>query len=157
MTPNPTVKAPSGWATVKPQESPHQDGWLSDVDATDRASATLAVGCKAAPSLDGMTPVNAREGILDRSGEPGVALVLGFADESSAARFQKAWIDQMHACSSDVVTQVASEQGYWAGHHVIDGATWTESSKMTGQQVSFIAVQGKLSAEQTRTLMAAQQ
>ena len=63
----------------------------------------------------------------------------------------------MHACSSDVVTQVASEQGYWAGHHVIDGATWTESSKMTGQQVSFIAVQGKLSAEQTRTLMAAQQ
>lgn len=156
-TPTPTVQTPAGWETAKSDESHAPGEWLADVDVADRASATLAVGCAEPPDMANLTPVNAREGLLERGGAPGVALAFGFTDEEAAKRFQSAWVEQMKACDADTVKQVASETDYWAGHRNIDGMWWTESSVRQGQQVSFIAVQGKLSDDETRALSKAQQ
>lgn len=154
--PTPTVQAPGGWNTAESDESHAPGQWLADVDVVGRASATLAVGCTAPPDMEQLTPVNAREGLLERDGAPGVALAFGFTDDAAAEQFQSAWIEQMQACDEDTVTQITSETDYWAGHRNIDGTWWTESSVRAGRQVSFIAVQGRLSDTETRALAEAQ-
>lgn len=151
--PGPPVAAPKDWKPVDEQGQAVKGDWGQDVDPLDRATGALAVGCSGkAPSMEGIEPVRATEGLLDHDGAPGVALTFAFEDQDTAERFMETWRGEMEACPADVVTSIADEPGLWAGHRVIDGATWTESVLRDGEELSFLALQAELSADDTRSL-----
>lgn len=150
----PEVAPPASAVPVDPQGSPSPAEWLTDVDPAETAGATMAVGCTTPPSLDDMTPVEARQGLFEHQGAPGVAMAFAFADEDAARRFQEAWIDQVLAC--DGAEEVAHEDGYWAGHRDIDGARWTESTVLHGSHLNFLAVGLDLDDDATRALSESQ-
>lgn len=150
----PQVTAPPSSVPRDPEGVPSPAEWLQDVDPVETASATMAVGCTTPPSLEDMTPVDARQGLFEHEGTPGVAMAFAFDDEDAARRFQEAWIQQVLAC--DGATEVASEPGYWAGHRDIDGARWTESTVLHGNHLNFLAVGLDLDDDATRALSTSQ-
>lgn len=142
-----SLPVPEGWKTIaRPggdEEGFRGNGtWVHARDPRYAAQAAITVGCRDITRDDYTDPTAALEGNYeDAEGEPGVALLLDFADASDAVRWFDLYQLQVQACSKVDepvrTTIVPTETGLADRRRYPDG-TWLEVVKQSGSTVTLI-------------------
>lgn len=159
------LPVPAGWRTVAraggEEEGYRGNGtWVHARDPRYAASDVVTLGCADVSRSDYADPVAALEGSYDRHGQPGVGLLLQFADAADAGRWWRVYGDQVRACqdaSDPVRTRLLD-----AGEGLMDRRTypdgrWTEVARQVGSRVTLVVLSDprhQVSTGQARRLLA---
>ena len=138
---------PAGWHTVVRVGGSEEDyrgngTWVHARDPRYAAQAVITLGCAEVTRDDYPDPVAALEGTYEkRRGEPGIGLVLQFADAKAAAAFYSVYLDQVRACRAPdgpvVIRTVPSRLGL-IDHRTAPDGNWTEVARLTGPRLTLI-------------------
>lgn len=116
--------------------------WVHARDPRYAAQDVIAVGCAAVTRDDYADPTAALEGnYVDRSGDPGVGLVLEFGDEQAATRYFDLYRSQVHACTTTdqpVHTAIVSAVSGLVDRRTYPGSKWTEIAERNGRLITLI-------------------
>jgi len=138
---------PTGWRTIArtggDEEGYRGNGtWVHARDPRYAAQDAITVGCREITRDDYTDPTAALEGNYeDAAGEPGVGLLLDFADARTAARWFELYRLQVEACTTadDPVrtTIIPTATGLVDRRSYPDG-TWLEVAKQSGTAVTLV-------------------
>jgi hypothetical protein len=142
-----SLPIPSGWQTAV-LEGGDEEGFLGNgtwVHARDpryAAQDVIALGCAAVTRDDYADPTAALEGnYQDRSGSPGIGLVLEFDDEQAASDYFELYRRQVQSCSTrdePVHTTILSDVSGLVDRRTYPDSKWTEIAERNDRRVTLI-------------------
>jgi hypothetical protein len=143
------LPVPAGWRTAKLKGGDEQgfDGngtWVHARDPRYAAQDVITIGCADVTRDDYTDPTAALEGNLRNSaGEPGVGLVLQFADEAAATHYFALYTRQVQACThadDPVRTRPVPGVTGLADRRTYPDGTWTEVGRQVGRRVTLFVL-----------------
>ncbi len=142
-----SLPVPAGWRTValKGGEEEGFEGngtWVHARDPRYAALDVIAVGCADVTRDDYRDPTAALEGNYEnRSGAPGVGLVLQFGAEADATSYFALYGRQVQACTTvdrPVRTRIVTTDGGLIDRRTYPDSEWTEIGKQVGDRVTLV-------------------
>ena len=140
------LPVPPGWRTVA-REGGEEEGylgngsWLHGRDPRYAAFDAITIGCAPITRDDYPDPTAALEGTYDRSGEPGIGLVLQFAGPAQARAYFEQYVRQVDACRGpDAPVQIErlpSSRGL-IDRRAYDDGSWTEIAGRVDRRVTLV-------------------
>jgi hypothetical protein len=142
-----SLPIPSGWQTAV-LDGGDEEGFLGNgtwVHARDpryAAQDVIALGCAAVTRDDYADPAAALEGnYQDRSGGPGIGLVLEFDDEHAASDYFELYSRQVQSCTTrdePVHTTIVSGVTGLVDRRTYPDSKWTEIAERNGRRITLI-------------------
>lgn len=141
------LPVPAGWKNVV-RDGGEEDGyegngtWVHGKDPRYAADGAVTIGCADVTRDDYTDPVAALEGTYAKSdSEPGIGLVLQFADPTAAQRFYTLYVAQVKACTDPdgpVVTEVVDSAAGLIDRRTYPEGDWTEVAGLRGSRMTMI-------------------
>lgn len=137
---------PAGWKTVArkggSEEGYQGNGtWVHARDPRYAAHDVITLGCADITRDDYPDPVSALEGTYQRSGQPGIGLVLQFADAAKAKTYATAYRRQVASCrGADPPVRakiLPSSYGLIDQRSSSDG-DWTEAVRLQDSRLTLV-------------------
>jgi hypothetical protein len=142
-----SLPIPSGWQTAA-LEGGDEEGFLGNgtwVHARDpryAARDVIALGCAAVTRDDYTDPTAALEGnYRNRSGDPGIGLVLEFDDDQAATDYFELYRRQVQSCTKSdgpVRTRILSGVGGLVDRRIYPDSKWTEIAERNDRRITLI-------------------
>ena len=142
-----SLPIPSGWQTAVliggDDEGFLGNGtWVHARDPRYAAQDVIALGCAAVTRDDYADPTAALEGnYQDRSGGPGIGLVLEFDDEQAASDYFELYRRQVQSCTTrdePVHTAILSGVSGLVDRRTYPDSKWTEIAERNDRRVTLI-------------------
>lgn len=134
--------------------------WVRGRDPRYAAQDIITLGCADVTRDDYPDPTAALEGSYERAGQPGIGLVLQFADEAKAKAFYTVYTRQVRACSASdgpvVIEVVDSDRGLIDRRTYPDG-DWTEVGALRGTRLTLVILSDpghRITRQQSERLLA---
>jgi hypothetical protein len=142
-----SLPIPSGWQTAA-LEGGDEEGFLGNgtwVHARDphyAAQDVIALGCAAVTRDDYTDPTAALEGnYRNRSGDPGIGLVLEFDDDQAATDYFELYRSQVQSCTKSdepVHTRILSGVTGLVDRRIYPDSKWTEIAERNDRRITLI-------------------
>jgi hypothetical protein len=142
-----SLPIPDGWQTAV-LEGGDEEGfrgngtWVHARDPRYAAQDVIAVGCAAVTRDDYTDPTAALEGnYQNNSGDPGIGLVLEFADEQAAIKYFGLYRGQVEACTTKqtpVRTAIVPSVNGLVDRRTYPDSKWTEIVERNARRITLI-------------------
>jgi hypothetical protein len=142
-----SLPIPDGWRTAV-LEGGDEEGfrgngtWVHARDPRYAAQDVIAVGCAAVTRDDYTDPTAALEGNYpNNSGDPGIGLVLEFADEQAAIKYFGLYRGQVEACTGKqrpVRTAIVPSVNGLVDRRTYPDSKWTEIVERNARRITLI-------------------
>lgn len=141
------LPVPTGWRTVARPGGDEQGyrgngTWVHARDPRYAAQDAITVGCREITRDDYTDPMAALEGDYEnRAGEPGVGLVLDFADLSAASRWFELYRLQVEACTTTddpLRTLITPSDDGLVDRRTYPDSEWLEVARHSGTAVTLV-------------------
>ena len=161
-----SLPVPDGWRKVV-RKGGQEEGYLGNgtwVHARDPRYAAydvITIGCTQVTRDDYRDPRSALEGTYDRSGRPGIGLVLEFRTAAEASAYFALYRSQAAAChgaGAPVQIQILPSRSGLVDRRTYPDGDWTEVAKLVDRRVTLIILSDpghRVSTAQTSALLAA--
>ena len=141
-----SLPVPVGWHRVA-RDGGVEEGylgngtWIHARDARYAAHDVITLGCASVTRDDYTDPTHALEGSYERSGQPGVGLVLQFRTAGEASSYFQLYRSQVAACenaSDPVRTKLVSSPTGLIDRRTYPDGQWTEVANSVGPRLVLI-------------------
>jgi hypothetical protein len=141
-----SLPVPVGWRRVA-RDGGFEEGylgngtWVHARDARYAAHDVITLGCASVTRDDYTDPTHALEGSYERSGQPGVGLVLQFQTAGEASSYFRLYRSQVAACenaSDPVRTKLVSSPTGLIDRRTYPDGQWTEVANIVGPRLVLI-------------------